>query len=85
MKLTRKLLQQYVVKVAQLHSQIDDLKYTVDHQVRLRSDGEAKHKIEMEELRKKLHERELAMKESLARSCGQMIEAVARMVSPGTF
>lgn len=46
---------------------------------------EKTHNNAIADLRLKLHERELQLKEQMARSCGQMIEAVAKMIAPGTF
>ena len=43
------------------------------------------HKRELEELRKRLRERELDAKATIARASAQLIESLARMLSPGTF
>jgi len=45
------------------------------------ADNKAKEAAQIQKLR----ERELELKEHIARSCGQMIEAVARLLAPNTF
>ena len=68
-----------------LERQVDELKATHDHLVKCRLAAESDHKREMEELRKRLQEREMDAKATVARASAQLIEALARMLSPGTF
>lgn len=68
-----------------LEQQVASLEYANKTQSCQRMAESQVHKEELAALSRKLHERDLQLKEQIARACSQMIEALARMISPGTF